>query len=115
MVRFTGQMFVSFLWGELFYIAIPEDEIYGFNWKQLMIFIPAVIAFGNNNNNLIVVKKRKKPFVLFIQAVTTLLLQVSGSLVTLVGNRAQSGFPSQQPTFSIPHCTTLGTTQRGFG
>ncbi|XP_046411522.1 dnaJ homolog subfamily C member 22 [Neodiprion fabricii] len=44
--RFIGGVVISYLWGELVYMAIPEDEVYGINFKPLMILIPAAVALG---------------------------------------------------------------------
>ncbi|XP_011636596.1 dnaJ homolog subfamily C member 22 [Pogonomyrmex barbatus] len=45
-VRFSAQAAVAYLWAELFNSAIPQEEIYGINFRRLLILIPAVIALG---------------------------------------------------------------------
>ncbi|XP_015607451.1 dnaJ homolog subfamily C member 22 [Cephus cinctus] len=45
-VRFLGAVIVSYLWGQLIYLAIPNEEINGINFRPLMIFIPAGVALG---------------------------------------------------------------------
>lgn len=45
-VRFLGSSCVSYLWGELVYIAIPEEEINGINFRPLIILVPGAVAFG---------------------------------------------------------------------
>ncbi|XP_012279311.1 dnaJ homolog subfamily C member 22 [Orussus abietinus] len=45
-VRFLGALVVSYVWGQLVYIAIPEDEVHGINFRPLIIFIPAAVALG---------------------------------------------------------------------
>ncbi|XP_001608046.1 dnaJ homolog subfamily C member 22 [Nasonia vitripennis] len=45
-VRFLGAIIVSYLFGQLVLLAIPEDEINGINFKPLIIFIPLAVAYG---------------------------------------------------------------------
>ncbi|XP_011866153.1 PREDICTED: dnaJ homolog subfamily C member 22 [Vollenhovia emeryi] len=45
-VRFTAEAAVAYLWAELFNNAIPLEEVYGINFRHLLILIPAVIALG---------------------------------------------------------------------
>ncbi|KAM0724393.1 DnaJ-like protein subfamily C member 22 [Formica fusca] len=44
--RFAAETAVAYFWAELFNNAIPQEEIYGFNFRQLLILVPAVIALG---------------------------------------------------------------------
>lgn len=44
--RFAAETAVAYFWAELFNNAIPQEEIYGINFRQLLILIPAVIALG---------------------------------------------------------------------
>lgn len=46
MVRFLGAFGISSLWANVFYIAIPNDEVYGINFKYLYYLIPLVAALG---------------------------------------------------------------------
>lgn len=39
---------VSYLWAELFRSAIPLDEVFGINFRHLVILTPAVIALGKS-------------------------------------------------------------------
>lgn len=48
-VRFAAEAAVSYLWAELFNSAIPQDEVYGINFRHLLILIPAVIALGKDD------------------------------------------------------------------
>ncbi|XP_076286972.1 TM2 and DnaJ domain-containing protein wurst [Lasioglossum baleicum] len=45
-VRFTAATAVAYLWAEIYRSAIPEDEIYGINFRHLLIFTPYVIALA---------------------------------------------------------------------
>ncbi|KAL6442251.1 hypothetical protein ACFW04_002488 [Cataglyphis niger] len=45
-VRFIAETAVAYFWAELFNSAIPQEEIYGINFRHLLILIPAVIALG---------------------------------------------------------------------
>ncbi|CAK9798245.1 DnaJ homolog subfamily C member 22 [Anthophora quadrimaculata] len=45
-VRFATENAVAYLWAELYRNAIPEDEIFGINFKYLLILTPFVIALG---------------------------------------------------------------------
>ena len=45
-VRFAAENAVAYLWAELFRNAIPEDEIFGINFRHLLILTPLVIALG---------------------------------------------------------------------
>ncbi|XP_014206639.1 dnaJ homolog subfamily C member 22 [Copidosoma floridanum] len=45
-VRFLGAVVVSYLFGQLVLVAIPEDEINGINFKHLIIFVPLAVAYG---------------------------------------------------------------------
>ncbi|KAK0180855.1 hypothetical protein PV327_003192 [Microctonus hyperodae] len=45
-VRFIGQIITGYLWAELLWMAIPQDEVYGINFRPLIILIPAAIALG---------------------------------------------------------------------
>ncbi|XP_011160116.1 dnaJ homolog subfamily C member 22 [Solenopsis invicta] len=45
-VRFAAETAVAYLWAELFNSAIPQEEIYGINFRHLLILIPAVVALG---------------------------------------------------------------------
>ncbi|GAB1862802.1 DnaJ homolog subfamily C member 22 [Camponotus japonicus] len=45
-VRFAAETAVAYLWAELFNSAIPQEEIYGINFRHLLTLIPAVIALG---------------------------------------------------------------------
>ncbi|KAL7306778.1 hypothetical protein TKK_0001140 [Trichogramma kaykai] len=45
-VRYVGATIVAYLFGQLFIMAIPGDEIYGINFRPLMILTPIAVAFG---------------------------------------------------------------------
>ncbi|XP_058805513.1 dnaJ homolog subfamily C member 22-like [Phymastichus coffea] len=45
-LRFVGAVMVSYLFGQLVLIAVPEDEIIGINFKRLIILIPLAVAYG---------------------------------------------------------------------
>ncbi|XP_015176017.1 PREDICTED: dnaJ homolog subfamily C member 22 [Polistes dominula] len=45
-VRFTAANAVAYFWAEIYCSAIPEDEIYGINFRQLIILTPIIIALG---------------------------------------------------------------------
>jgi len=47
-VRFAAETAVAYLWAELFNSAIPQEEIYGINFRHMLILVPAVIALGKN-------------------------------------------------------------------
>ncbi|CAG9765512.1 unnamed protein product [Ceutorhynchus assimilis] len=45
--RFISALMVSYLWGQMVLLAIPEEEIYGINWNSyLHWFIPFGVALG---------------------------------------------------------------------
>ncbi|XP_071559857.1 dnaJ homolog subfamily C member 22 [Temnothorax nylanderi] len=44
--RFAAEAAVAYLWAELFNSAIPQEELYGINFRHLLILVPAVIALG---------------------------------------------------------------------
>jgi len=54
-VRFAAETAVAYLWAELFNSAVPQEEVYGINFRHLLLLIPAVIALGKN------IKKKKAP------------------------------------------------------
>ncbi|XP_043790952.1 dnaJ homolog subfamily C member 22 [Apis laboriosa] len=45
-VRFVTENAVAYLWAEIFRNAIPGDEIYGINFRHLLILTPLVVALG---------------------------------------------------------------------
>ncbi|XP_020282194.1 dnaJ homolog subfamily C member 22 [Pseudomyrmex gracilis] len=45
-VRFLAETAVAYLWAEVFNSAIPQEEIYGINFRHLLLLIPTVIALG---------------------------------------------------------------------
>lgn len=45
-VRFATENAVAYFWAEIFRNAIPEDEVYGINFRHLLILTPLVIALG---------------------------------------------------------------------
>ncbi|XP_054013596.1 dnaJ homolog subfamily C member 22 [Hylaeus anthracinus] len=44
--RFAAETAVAYLWAELYRSAIPEDEVFGINFRHLLILTPFVIALG---------------------------------------------------------------------
>ncbi|XP_050301617.1 dnaJ homolog subfamily C member 22 isoform X2 [Anthonomus grandis grandis] len=45
--RFISAVMVGYLWGQLIFLAIPQDELYGINWNTyLHWFIPLGVALG---------------------------------------------------------------------
>jgi hypothetical protein len=49
--RFAAETAVAYLWAELFNSAIPQEEIYGINFRHMLILVPAVIALGKNQES----------------------------------------------------------------
>lgn len=47
-MRFVTENAVAYLWAEIFRNAIPGDEIYGINFRYLLILTPLVVALGKN-------------------------------------------------------------------
>ena len=47
-MRFLGAVIVSYLFGCLLFLAIPDDEIRGINFKPLIILVPLVVAYGED-------------------------------------------------------------------
>lgn len=45
--RWLGALTVSYLFGVLVMVAIPEDEVNGVNFRHLMVLIPLFISYGN--------------------------------------------------------------------
>lgn len=45
-MRFVTENAVAYLWAEIFRNAIPGDEIYGINFRHLLILTPLVVALG---------------------------------------------------------------------
>nr|XP_033330871.1 dnaJ homolog subfamily C member 22 [Megalopta genalis] len=45
-VRFAAETGVAYLWAGIYRSAIPEDEVYGINFRHLLLLTPFVIAFG---------------------------------------------------------------------
>ncbi|XP_076764551.1 TM2 and DnaJ domain-containing protein wurst [Xylocopa sonorina] len=45
-VRFATANAVAYLWAEIFRNAIPEDELFGINFRHLLTLTPLVIALG---------------------------------------------------------------------
>ncbi|KAK2587881.1 hypothetical protein KPH14_003978 [Odynerus spinipes] len=45
-LRFAAQNAVAYVWAEIYCSAIPQDEIYGINFRHLILLSPAVIALG---------------------------------------------------------------------
>lgn len=48
-MRFTAEVAVAYLWAELYINAIPQEEVYGINFRHLLILVPVVIALGKNH------------------------------------------------------------------
>lgn len=46
--KFLGQIMISYLWCQVFLMAIPEDEFHGFNFNSLHWLTPFVVALGND-------------------------------------------------------------------
>lgn len=44
--KFLGQIMISYLWCQVFMMAIPEDEYHGMNFSSLHWLIPFVVALG---------------------------------------------------------------------
>lgn len=44
--KFLGQIMISYLWCQVFMMAVPEDEFHGFNFNFLHWLIPFVVALG---------------------------------------------------------------------
>ncbi|XP_022903352.1 dnaJ homolog subfamily C member 22 [Onthophagus taurus] len=44
--RFMSSLMISYLWGQLVMIAIPEDDFGGYNWQYLHWFIPLGASLG---------------------------------------------------------------------
>lgn len=63
-MRFAAQAAVAYLWAELFNSAIPQEEVYGINFRYLLILVPAVIALGKNS-----IRKGKKVHFIIITRV----------------------------------------------
>lgn len=47
--RFISAVMVSYLWGQLIMIAIPEEITLDIDWSFLHWLIPAAVALGNKN------------------------------------------------------------------
>ncbi|KZC04778.1 PREDICTED: dnaJ homolog subfamily C member 22 [Dufourea novaeangliae] len=45
-IRFTAMTAVAYFWSELYRNAIPEDEVFGINFRYLLLLTPLVIALG---------------------------------------------------------------------
>lgn len=45
-IRFLGQIMMSYLFGQVVMIAIPEDELWGINWRFLLWTVPFFSALG---------------------------------------------------------------------
>ena len=45
-IRFLGQIMMSYLFGQVVMIAVPEDEIMGINWRFLLWTVPFFSAVG---------------------------------------------------------------------
>lgn len=45
-VRYATENAVAYFWAEIFLNAIPEDEIFGINFRHLLLLTPLVIALG---------------------------------------------------------------------
>lgn len=45
-IRFLGQIMMSYLFGQVVMIAVPEDEFMGINWRFLLWTIPFFSALG---------------------------------------------------------------------
>lgn len=50
-----GSVVVSYLFGQLVLLAIPEDEIYDINFKHLMILVPLAVAYGNYHKKDVII------------------------------------------------------------
>lgn len=46
--KFLGQIMISYLWCQVFILAIPEDDFHGWNFNFLHWLIPLVAAIGNH-------------------------------------------------------------------
>ncbi|XP_066582189.1 dnaJ homolog subfamily C member 22 [Prorops nasuta] len=45
-IRFSAANAVAYFWAEIFTNAIPQDELYGYNFRRLLILLPGVVALG---------------------------------------------------------------------
>ncbi|KAG5680456.1 hypothetical protein PVAND_009964 [Polypedilum vanderplanki] len=45
-IRFLGQIIMSYLFGQLVMIAVPEDVLFGFDWRFLLWTVPFFSALG---------------------------------------------------------------------
>jgi DnaJ family protein C protein 22 len=39
---------VAYLWSSVVWLAIPEEEVGGINWRWLIVFVPLACALGMN-------------------------------------------------------------------
>jgi len=37
---------VAYLWGSVLWLAVPEEEVGGVNWRWLIVFVPLACALG---------------------------------------------------------------------
>jgi DnaJ family protein C protein 22 len=42
---------VAYLWSSVVWLAIPEEEVGGINWRWLIVFVPLACALGMNRVN----------------------------------------------------------------
>lgn len=47
--KFLAQIMISYLWCQVFLMAIPDDEFHGYNFNFLHWLIPLVVAVGKES------------------------------------------------------------------
>ena len=50
--RFCGMVIVAYLWGSVLWLAIPEEEVGGINWRWLIVFVPLACALGMSDQSI---------------------------------------------------------------
>lgn len=51
--RFCGMVVVAYLWSSVLWLAIPEEQVGGINWRWLIVFVPLACALGMNRVTII--------------------------------------------------------------
>lgn len=44
---------VAYLWSSVLWLAIPEEQVGGINWRWLIVFVPLACALGMNRVTII--------------------------------------------------------------
>jgi hypothetical protein len=44
---------IAYMWSSVLWLAIPEEEVGGINWKWLIVFVPLACALGMNRVTII--------------------------------------------------------------